>query len=214
MNYFGVKTANHYEIQIEKSRFICYFSPATSPELAQNFIDIIKKENWDATHNCSAYIVGDQQQFQKTNDDGEPSGTAGVPMLEVLKKRNLTNIVVVVTRYFGGIKLGAGGLVRAYTQSVVTALNHQAVLIEKVPQLKIQFMLPFDLAFKVENTLRSDCRFTVERVEYYSEAVTFFVLFVPEVETLFTQLLATICNQDINIYHLGIVFYEKIVDSD
>ncbi|MGL5382872.1 MAG: YigZ family protein [Culicoidibacterales bacterium] len=214
MNYLGIQNTDHFEIQIEKSRFICYFSPVTSPELAQNFIDTIKKKHWDATHNCSAYIIGERQQFQKASDDGEPNGTAGVPMLEVLKKRNLTNIVVVVTRYFGGIKLGAGGLVRAYTQSVASALNHQAILIEKIPQLKIQFMLPFDLAFKVENSLRSDERFTVESVEYYSEAVTFFILLAPEHELQFTELLLTLCNQEIDIYQLGLVFYEKIIVSD
>ncbi|PDM36799.1 YigZ family protein, partial [Bacillus cereus] len=99
---------------IQKSRFICYVSRATTEEEAQEFIQKIQKQNWNATHNCSAYLIGEQDQIQKANDDGEPSGTAGVPMLEVLKKRGLKDTVVVVTRYFGGIKLGAGGLIRAY----------------------------------------------------------------------------------------------------
>ncbi|MGL4623525.1 MAG: YigZ family protein, partial [Culicoidibacterales bacterium] len=167
MNCFGIQAAGDYEIQIEKSRFICYFAPVNTAEEAQAFIETIKKRNWDATHNCSAYLLGENQQVQKANDDGEPSGTAGIPMLEVLKKRNLTNIVVVVTRYFGGIKLGAGGLVRAYTQSVVSALDTVATLVEKLPLLRIQFMLPFELAFKVENTLRHDTRFIVESVAYF-----------------------------------------------
>ena len=105
------------EIVIEKSRFICTLKKVSSEVEAQEFIKSTKKEFWDATHNCSAYIINDMQQ--RSSDDGEPSGTAGVPMLEVLRKKNLTGVAAVVTRYFGGIKLGAGGLVRAYTNSVV-----------------------------------------------------------------------------------------------
>ena len=115
--YFTVKGYGEHEIIIEKSRFICYVSRATTEEEAQSFIQNIKKKHWDATHNCSAYLIGAHDQIQKANDDGEPSGTAGVPMLEVLKKRKLKDTVVVVTRYFGGIKLGAGGLIRAYSKS-------------------------------------------------------------------------------------------------
>lgn len=214
MQYYGIQTAGSYEIQIEKSRFICYFAPVSTVEAAQNFIETIKKRHWDATHNCSAYLIGEQQQMQKANDDGEPSGTAGVPMLEVLKKRQLTNIVVVVTRYFGGIKLGAGGLVRAYTQSVTSALDGAATLVEHIPLLKIQFMLPFELAFKVENALRHSSNFIIENVEYFSEAVTFFVLVAPQAENEFQATLQTLCNQVIDIYPIEIIYHEKIIDSD
>ena len=101
------------EIVIEKSRFICSLKKVHSEAEAQEFIKAVKKEFWDATHNCSAYIVDDLAQ--RSSDDGEPSGTAGIPMLEVLRKNGLTETAAVVTRYFGGIKLGAGGLVRAYS---------------------------------------------------------------------------------------------------
>ena len=109
------------EIVIEKSRFICSLKKVHSEAEAQEFIKAVKKEFWDATHNCSAYIVDDLAQ--RSSDDGEPSGTAGIPMLEVLRKNGLTETAAVVTRYFGGIKLGTGGLVRAYTQAVKEGLN-------------------------------------------------------------------------------------------
>src|SRR5699024_745979 len=113
--YYTIKQAGSHEILIQKSRFIGYVERVTTEEEAQSFIQKIKKKHHDATHNCSAYIIGDRDQIQKANDDGEPGGTAGIPMLEVLKRMSLKNCAVVVTRYFGGIKLGAGGLIRAYS---------------------------------------------------------------------------------------------------
>ena len=114
---------------IEKSRFICSLKKVHSEAEAQEFIKAVKKEFWDATHNCSAYIVDDMAQ--RSSDDGEPSGTAGIPMLEVLRKNGLTETAAVVTRYFGGIKLGAGGLVRAYSGSVAGAVK-EAGLAQKI----------------------------------------------------------------------------------
>src|SRR5690625_6139370 len=113
--YYTVKQDRTHEIIIQKSRFIGYISRVTSEEEAQLFIQTIKKKHYDATHNCSAYLIGDHDQIQKANDDGEPSGTAGIPMLEVLKRLELKNTAVVVNRYFGGIKIGAGGLIRVYS---------------------------------------------------------------------------------------------------
>ncbi|MEW8974906.1 MAG: YigZ family protein, partial [Exiguobacterium sp.] len=113
-NYYTVKENGFHEIIIQKSRFITYLARATTEEQAQAFISELKKKHHNANHNCSAYVIGERNEIQKANDDGEPSGTAGVPMLEVLKKRDLRDTVVVVTRYFGGIKLGGGGLIRAY----------------------------------------------------------------------------------------------------
>jgi uncharacterized YigZ family protein len=112
-----------HEIEINKSRFICYLSYASTQKEAKDFVLSIKKQNYDATHNCSAYIVGDHGEYGGSSDDGEPSKTAGSPMLEVLRKKEVTNIVAVVTRYYGGIKLGAGGLIRAYSKSVSDALK-------------------------------------------------------------------------------------------
>ena len=106
---------------ISKSRFICSLKKVKTEEEAQEFIKAVKKEFWDATHNCSAYVI--DEQHQRSSDDGEPSGTAGMPMLGVLRKQELQQVAAVVTRYFGGIKLGAGGLVRAYAGSVAQAVE-------------------------------------------------------------------------------------------
>lgn len=108
---------------INKSRFIAHIKPVESEDEAKAFIDEVKKEHRDATHNCSAYTIGDSMLIQKANDDGEPSGTAGVPMLEILKKFETHNTAAVVTRYFGGIKLGTGGLIRAYSGAVRDAIK-------------------------------------------------------------------------------------------
>ncbi len=111
------------EIVIKKSRFIGYARPVASEEEAIAFIEEIKKQHWNATHNCSAYIVGERDECQKQSDDGEPSGTAGKPILEVIKNQQLKNVAIVVTRYFGGIMLGAGGLIRAYTDGAVAGIE-------------------------------------------------------------------------------------------
>ena len=112
------------EMVIKKSRFICSIARVTSDEAAQQFINQISTENRKATHNCYAYMVGDRDQIQRESDNGEPSGTAGVPILESLQLAKLHNVVAVVTRYFGGIKLGAGGLIRAYSNSTTNAIHN------------------------------------------------------------------------------------------
>lgn len=111
------------EEEIKKSRFICFMKRVTSEEEARNFINAIKKEHYKANHNCSAFILGENMEIKRSSDDGEPSGTAGVPMLTVLENHGLTNVVAVVTRYFGGIKLGAGSLIRAYAGAVAKAVK-------------------------------------------------------------------------------------------
>ena len=111
------------EIVEKKSRFIATIRKVETEEEAVAFIDEIKKKYWDARHNCSAFVIGDRAQLTRCSDDGEPSGTAGRPMLEVLLGDGVRNIAVVVTRYFGGVLLGTGGLVRAYTQAVKEGLD-------------------------------------------------------------------------------------------
>ena len=111
------------EIVEKKSRFIASLRPVKTEEEALLFLEETRKKYWDARHNCTAYTLGPQQEQQRSSDNGEPSGTAGKPMLEVLKKTGITNVAVVVTRYFGGIKLGAGGLIRAYSHSVAETLR-------------------------------------------------------------------------------------------
>ena len=128
MEFRTIKEDGQVQEEIKKSRFICHAKRVYSEEEARNFITAIKKEHYKATHNCSAFIVGERSEIKRTSDDGEPSGTAGVPMLGVLENHNLTNVCVVVTRYFGGIKLGAGGLIRAYAGSVALAVKEIGII--------------------------------------------------------------------------------------
>ena len=128
MEYRTIKEDGQVQEEIKKSCFICHAKRVYSEEEARDFITAIKKEHYKATHNCSAFIVGERSEIKRTSDDGEPSGTAGVPMLGVLENHNLTNVCVVVTRYFGGIKLGAGGLIRAYAGSVALAVKEIGII--------------------------------------------------------------------------------------
>ena len=128
MEFKTIKEDGQVQEEIKKSRFICHAKRVYSEEEARDFITAIKKEHYKATHNCSAFIIGERSEIKRTSDDGEPSGTAGVPMLGVLENHNLTNVCVVVTRYFGGIKLGAGGLIRAYAGSVALAVKEIGII--------------------------------------------------------------------------------------
>lgn len=124
MNFITIKENVNAEIVVKKSKFICNLIKAETQEEAENIIKQIKKKYYDARHNCIAYrILEDEKIIEKSSDDGEPSGTAGGPMLNILQKNNLCNVVVVVTRYFGGILLGTGGLVRAYSDATLEAID-------------------------------------------------------------------------------------------
>ena len=142
MEYRTIKEDGQVQEEIKKSRFICHAKRVYNEEEARDFISAIKKEHYKATHNCSAFIVGERSEIKRTSDDGEPSGTAGVPMLGVLENHNLTNVCVVVTRYFGGIKLGAGGLIRAYAGSVALAVKEIGI-IEIKEQAGIQIHMTY-----------------------------------------------------------------------
>lgn len=150
--YRTVKAEGEQEIVIKRSRFIGYAKPVQTEEEAVAYIDEIKRLHRQATHNCSAYVVGERDQFQKASDDGEPSGTAGKPILEVIKNKGLKNVVVVVTRYFGGIMLGAGGLVRAYTDGAVAGIE-SADEIELVLHREVLVEVDYTWYGKLENEL-------------------------------------------------------------
>lgn len=130
------------EMVIKKSRFICSIARVSTEEEAQQFIEQVSTENRKATHNCYAYMVGDLDQIQRESDNGEPSGTAGVPILESLQLAKIHNVVAVVTRYFGGIKLGAGGLIRAYSNSVTNAI-HKAGLVQRIKQAVLEITVNY-----------------------------------------------------------------------
>ncbi len=177
--YFTVKGYGETEIVIQKSRFIAYVNRAETEEEAQEFIQSIKKKHWNATHNCSAYVAGENDQFQKANDDGEPSGTAGVPILEVIKKKQLKDTVVVITRYFGGIKLGAGGLIRAYSKAASEGIRAAGVVKRKLMRV-MHTKLDYSWLGKVENELRSSV-YTIKDIHYLDKVE--FEVFVEENQT-------------------------------
>lgn len=150
--YRTVRQQAHAEIVIKRSRFIGYAKPVETEEEAVQFIDEIKRLHKTATHNCSAYMVGERDQFQKQSDDGEPSGTAGKPILEVIKHKGLKNIAVVVTRYFGGTMLGAGGLVRAYTDGAVAGIEAAGEIVN-VLHREVRVSVDYTWYGKLENEL-------------------------------------------------------------
>ncbi|MCR4693999.1 MAG: YigZ family protein [Pseudobutyrivibrio sp.] len=127
-NYRILYKGGQGELVEKKSRFIAHLFPVNSEEEAVDHINRIKKEYWDARHNCSAFVIGDNNEISRCNDDGEPAQTAGRPMLDVLLKENIHNCLVVVTRYFGGVLLGTGGLVRAYQGAVIEGLKQSTIL--------------------------------------------------------------------------------------
>ena len=153
MEFRTIKEDGQVQEEIKKSRFICHAKRVYSEAEARDFITAIKKEHYKATHNCSAFIVGERSEIKRTNDDGEPSGTAGVPMLGVLENHNLTNVCVLVTRYFGGIKLGAGGLIRAYAGSVALAVKEISI-IEIKEQAGIAIQMSYAQYQEYSNFLR------------------------------------------------------------
>lgn len=165
MEYRTIRQDGQAQEEIKKSRFICHAKRVYSEEEARDFIAAIKKERYKATHNCSAFIVGEKSETKRTSDDGEPSGTAGVPMLGVMENHQLTNVCFVVTRYFGGIKLGAGGLIRAYAGSVALAIK-EIGLIEIKEQAGLRLKMSysqyqnFDNFLKAEDLIEFDTEFT------------------------------------------------------
>lgn len=151
--YRTVRSSGSKEVVIRKSRFIGHVMPVENEEEALLFIEDIKKKHRDATHNCSAYVIGERDEIQRQSDDGEPSGTAGKPILEVIRNQGVKNVAIVVTRYFGGIMLGAGGLIRAYTDGAVLALEAGEV-ITRVLRREVFVEIDYTWLGKVENELR------------------------------------------------------------
>lgn len=154
MEFRTIKKDGQVQEEIKKSRFICHIKRVTTEDEAREFINTIKKEHYKATHNCSAFILGERSEMKRSSDDGEPSGTAGVPMLGVLENHQLTNVCAVVTRYFGGIKLGAGGLIRAYAGSVALAIKEIGSVHIK-EQLGLRLTLSYSQYQELPNFLKA-----------------------------------------------------------
>ncbi|MFE9815371.1 YigZ family protein [Streptomyces sp. NPDC005773] len=167
--YRTVARAGEHETEISRSRFICALAPAATEQDAQDFVARVRREHPTATHNCFAYVIGADASVQKASDDGEPGGTAGVPMLQMLTRREMRYVVAVVTRYYGGVKLGAGGLIRAYGGAVGEALDAIGTLTRQ--RFRIATVtVGHQRAGRLENELRATGR-TVREVRY-AEAVS------------------------------------------
>ncbi|CEI73954.1 MULTISPECIES: YigZ family protein [Romboutsia] len=160
------------EVIIEKSTFIGYAKPIKTEEEAVEFINEIKKKHKDATHNVWAYTVGKSMNIQRYSDDGEPQGTAGIPSLEVIKKEDLRDVVVVVTRYFGGVKLGAGGLVRAYTKGAKIGLE-AGKIIDKVMYKEVRIKIDYNQLGKIQNEIMNMGYFVKDTI--YEDSVEMIV---------------------------------------
>ncbi len=171
--YITVKGFGEAEIVEKKSRFIAHVKPIKTENEAISYIDSVKKQYWDARHNCSAFQIGDKNQIQRYNDDGEPGGTAGMPMLDVLRGKDIKNTIVVVTRYFGGTLLGTGGLVRAYSRSAKEGIK-AAGLIERILHNEIRITVDYTLSGKVQYEILNSGHILKDTI--YTDKVCFLVL--------------------------------------
>ncbi|TWH82743.1 YigZ family protein [Sedimentibacter saalensis] len=178
-DYKSIHKAGRDEIIINKSKFIGSASPIENEQEAIEFIEKIRKEFKDATHNVYAYVIGENSNIQRYSDDKEPSGTAGMPVLNVIMQENLRNVVVVVTRYFGGVLLGAGGLVRAYTKGAKIGLE-KGIIVEKNLYYQVSFSIEYPLLGKMDNELMKN-EFIVKDKIYLDQVE--FHLVVKEGET-------------------------------
>lgn len=185
-------------IVVRKSKFICNIFPVSSVEQAEQHLEVIRKKYWDATHNVYAYSIGLNDEIQKFSDDGEPSGTAGKPVLQVIKAKQVKNVLVVVTRYFGGILLGAGGLIRAYSDSACNGFD-KSKIIKKVKCLEYDVTVDYTLLGKLENEIRQK-KFLLKDI-VYTDKVNIKV-FVPEY-----------LNFDFNSFILNLTSGNAVIDE-
>jgi uncharacterized YigZ family protein len=191
--------ADTYFIE-KKSKFISYVQPIYSEEEALQFLGGIRKKHYDASHNCYAYILGESMNIQRSSDDGEPSGTAGVPILEVMKKEEITNSILIVTRYFGGIMLGAGGLIRAYTEGAARGIKTSGTVRVQpfaVHQLKMDYSFLSKLQYEIP---KKD--YIIDNIEYL-ENVTMRVLTTVDLGNVFIEDIAQWTNGVIEVESLG-----------
>jgi uncharacterized YigZ family protein len=200
-NLIRVKEDYNHTIIIEKSEFICYLRKTLDEDAAKEFISEIRKEHYNATHVCTAYLISGD--IQKTNDDGEPGGTAGMPMLTTLKNMNMIDICACVVRYFGGIKLGAGGLIRAYSNAVSEAINHAPKVVMKLFRF-YEVTFPYNLINKMEYLLGNKTEI-LDRM--YDLDVTF--KFMCQEDDIEEDIKALTNGQ-----HLSVLLEEKYIERD
>jgi len=195
-----------HEVVIDKSRFICHVYRIWSVEEANEHIEAIKKEHAKANHNCVAYQIGDKNEIQRAFDDGEPTGTAGVPMLDVLKRGDIRNCLVVVTRYFGGVKLGTGGLIRAYG-STVSAGIQTVGLVRRVPLVSVWLNCDYSLSEVLQSKIHG-LDHGIGNVEY-GERVKIEALVEKDKVDQFVSWVVEVTNNRV-IPTIGAISYQEI----
>ena len=194
--FITIKEDSYDEFVEKKSTFITHLVRVTSEEEAREFIQKMKKKHYDATHVCSCYVVGDNNEITRANDDGEPSGTAGAPMLDVLVKNEIKNVCATVIRYFGGTKLGTGGLVRAYGGGVINALKN-TTLVERKDALEIRLELDYSLNGKIEYEIEKT-NFIVNNLEY-TDKIIYTIYVMEEDYDSFQSWIANLTNGQFKI---------------
>lgn len=197
MTYKSILKRGVDEFEVKKSFFIGYSAPVKNEEEAISFINEIKKKHHDATHNCSAYITGEDKLIQRFDDDGEPSGTAGIPMLEVLKREDLTNLVVVATRYFGGVLLGGGGLIRAYSKTSKIAVD-SGIIVEMAPYYEVSVFYDYVFHGKITNFIENNSYKILEPI--YSDKVELVCLISSREFESFKNSLVEITSDEVEFY--------------
>ena len=200
-----------YELEVRKSRFICTVCRVASEDAARSAIASIRKSHWDANHHCTAWQIDAGGRLQRSNDDGEPAGAAGVPMLEVLNRRDVTDVVAIVTRYFGGIKLGKGGLIRAYGGAVSQAIE-QAGIVERRSLWIVAVTVSHTESGRLEHIFRN-LDAPLQDVAYNAASVTFTLHLKPDQVSLFGAMVAEQTSGQAETGEMGSVIVEAPVDA-
>lgn len=197
MNYRTIVRESESEEVINKSKFITYIKPVKTEEEAIDFIESIKKKHRDATHNVPVYLIGPSHEIQRYSDDGEPSGTAGVPIISMLKNEGITDLALVVTRYFGGVKLGTGGLVRAYTNMAKLGLE-SSELIDMITYSTLEISFDYSLHGSLQNYISSEDKIILKDSEF-TEKVKLLLYIRPEDVEAIRERLIDITNSKCTI---------------
>ncbi|MDO5021839.1 MAG: YigZ family protein [Eubacteriales bacterium] len=204
--YKTILNFSEEEIIIKKSRFIGHAMPCETEEAAKDFIEKIQKKHAQASHNCYAYIIGANAGIMRYSDDGEPQGTAGIPIMNVLQNNELVNLCVVVTRYFGGVLLGAGGLVRAYTKGCSLAITASQIITMQLCR-RIMFDFPYSVWDKVKYSFEQDSRIDIEKEEYGASVVTEILIGEDDLEEVLHSVRNIINNEPDCIISDPFVYY-------
>ncbi len=195
------------EFIMKKSRFISSVTLTETEEEALAFIEGLRKNYWDASHNCYAYIIGTKNPIMRCSDDGEPSKTAGKPMLDVLTAKELTNLVVVVTRYFGGTLLGTGGLVKAYQSATIEGLNN-SLIIRKEPGIHMQLVTDYNLLGKIQHYIAHEGLFLVS--SDFTDTVTLNLMIPIDMVDSFHKKIANLSNGSLSAKEIKKAYFAII----